>query len=178
MVGYSKIHVFEPGRTINDIVPRYNVDPSHEEGIERLLIRGKHLYSASKDATMTKWDLEGQSVTAISPHAHSLPVTGLVNYPIELKLSGIVSSSQDGTCKFWSDGLEYQGQAHSAHGLVSSVEAIATNSKYLFTAGDIQEQQSRNPPKYASETSQTCFCLYSIIINSLKAKRNQFICSI
>ena len=48
------------------VVPKYNLEPPHYDGIQSLCLKGDFLFSGSRDTCIKKWDLAGQQLKQAS----------------------------------------------------------------------------------------------------------------
>jgi kinesin family protein 4/21/27 len=124
------VKVFEVQEGIGGIHnPRMTLRPPHYDGIEALKIHGEHLFSASRDACIKKWDISTGRLVQSLNHAHRDWIQTLAILP---NSNTLVSGCRTGFLKLWStDNCSLIGdiKAHNA-----AINCIATNANSVFTA--------------------------------------------
>lgn len=109
----------------------HSFEPSHQEGIESLLVQGDSLYSGSRDSCIKRWDLAGKRLLQQVLGAHSDWVSALGMVP---GCPVLLSGCRGGLLRLWhSDSLAPLGEVR---GHDSPINGLATNSSQLFTASD------------------------------------------
>lgn len=125
--------------------PRTTFTPPHYDGIECLQIHADHLFSASRDACIKKWDLSNQKLVHSMNQAHRDWVQSLAILPNSNTLIRCVpcfsrhvltcclrSGCRQGFLKLWStETCQILGdiRAHS-----QAINSIDTNASLVFTA--------------------------------------------
>ncbi|KAL1117595.1 hypothetical protein AAG570_003910, partial [Ranatra chinensis] len=123
------IKVFDVFNTSASNFPRVTLEPPHYDGIQCLAIAGNTLFSGSRDCIIKKWNLDSNDLVTSITGAHKDWVTGLTFVPGQPFL---ISGCRDGSIKLWSTETCLQLGEMKAHN--SSINAIATNNSFVFTA--------------------------------------------
>lgn len=56
-------------------MPRQNLDPPHYDGVQTLAMKGRHLFSGSRDNTIKKWNFSNHDLEQVRKSSLSLMKT-------------------------------------------------------------------------------------------------------
>jgi len=131
----SKDHYIKVFEVMDDstglLTPKCNLEPPHYDGIQSLCLMGDLLFSGSRDTCIKKWDLAEQKLNQSINNSHRDWITGLAFMPGG---NALLSGCRGGFLKIWHiDSCQQLGEIR-AH--ISPVNAIATNSRLIFTAAN------------------------------------------
>ncbi|XP_068706448.1 kinesin-like protein KIF21A [Montipora foliosa] len=124
------VKIFEiNGSNVGVQSARNKLEPPHYDGVQSLALKGKYLFSGSRDNSIKKWDIETQQLVQHFTGAHKDWVSALdFLRPQNVLLSGCRS----GVLKLWrvengAPVCEIKAHRHP-------INAVCTNSSCVFTA--------------------------------------------
>lgn len=123
------IKIFEVVEELSSQVPSQTLEPPHYDGVQSLAMKGRHLFSGSRDNTIKKWNFSNHDLEQHLTTAHKDWVTALNFVP---GIDVAISADRRGLLKLW-DVADCKSLGEiQAHG--KSINSIKCNNTSIFTA--------------------------------------------